>query len=870
MTSEPASRRRSARAVFERLLECAPEARPALLERACGADVALRREVEALLAADRAAPRAFLAGDPARSLGPGIGSEIGGYRLLGNPLGEGGMGTVFAALQSSPRREVALKLVRPGRVSPDALRRFQLEVEALGQLHHPGIAQIHEAGSFEVDGESLPYLAMERVHGLSLFEHARRRGLSRSARLELLARVADAVHHAHLRGVIHRDLKADNVLVVDGGTAGSDERRTEPGQPKILDFGIARVIGSEHGSLHTRTGQVMGTLATMSPEQVAGDPRQVDLRTDVWALGVLLYELLAERPPLDLAGLTLPAAARCIQEDEPEPLGRVERALDGDVARIAARALEKDKERRYPSAQALADDLRRHLAGEPILAGPTSRLWLARKFVRRHRLALGAACAIVMALAVGLVLALHERDRAREALADANAVLEFVNEDLLAAARPVAFGQDVTMGDALDRAAERVAGRFEGRPLVAASIHSTLGSTYARLSRLDAAEHHLRRAQELFAESVPPDHARRLENDRRLGSLAKELLRFDEARALLEHVHATRRAALGPEHPDTLRALASLGALAFATQQNDEAAERYREVVARGEEVLGPTHSTVLNAMETLGILAQQGGEYAEARAWMERVVATRKEHLGESHPETIVSMLNLSSFLRRVGEFARASELIESALRLHDEGGGRGDERTVFTLESIAAHLYGVGRYEEALARYDEALALARELFPEAHPMRAWSAACRGGALMRLGRFDEAEEALRPTYEICVERLGPKHQVTRNALRLLAELARPRGNVEEAELACSELLSLEDALSPFERFDALTLRAQARIDLERFDGAQADLEAAADACAAPEAPAWWRSRLLGVAERLFTAWQRPAELERFRARLAP
>jgi tetratricopeptide (TPR) repeat protein len=254
----------------------------------------------------------------------------------------------------------------------------------------------------------------------------------------------------------------------------------------------------------------------------------------------------------------------------------------------------------------------------------------------------------------------------------------------------------------------------------------------------------------------------------------------------------------------------------------------------------------------------------------MERVVAARKEHLGESHPETIVSILNLSSFLRRVGEFARASELIESALRLHDEGGGRGDERTVFTLESIAAHLYGVGRYEEALARYDEALALARELFPEAHPMRAWSAACRGGALMRLGRFDEAEAALRPTYEVCVERLGPKHQVTCNALRLLAELARARGNVEEAELACSELLSLEGALNPFERFDALTLRAQARTDLERFDGARADLEAAADALDAPEAPRWWRAQLLFAAERLFTAWQRPDELERFRARLAP
>jgi predicted Ser/Thr protein kinase len=394
-------------ALFDQAADLPPAAQRALLDAACADDPGLRAQVEQLLANDarlqaddrtdflqspllRSAPDRPPAGDPATLAGqPPLPAQLGRYRIV-RRLGEGGMGTVYEAEQDDPRRTVALKVMRPGLDSPELRKRFTQEARILGQLHHSGIAQVYDAGA-TADGRL--YFAMEFIRGLPLGEHVRLRGLTPSARLELVARVCDAVEHAHQQGVIHRDLKPANILV------------EESGQPKVLDFGVAYATGGGllDTSAHTRTGQILGTLGYMSPEQVAGDPQAIDTRSDVYALGVILYELLADRLPLPLDHLPLPEVIRVVQEVEPSRLGSINASYRGDVETIVGKALAKDKARRYATAGELAADIRRYLGNEPIHARPPSALYQLRKFARRHKALVGGVVATVLALVLGLV-----------------------------------------------------------------------------------------------------------------------------------------------------------------------------------------------------------------------------------------------------------------------------------------------------------------------------------------------------------------------------------------------------------------------------------------------------------------------------------
>jgi WD40 repeat protein/predicted Ser/Thr protein kinase len=396
-------------AVFDQLADVPADQREAVLRAACGDDLALRAEVERLLALDDdltsvEGQAGFLKSpvirtpcptDPAP--GPALPLQrkftlphhIGRYRIL-RLLGEGGMGAVYEAEQDSPQRAVALKVIRPGLLAPALLKRFAKEVEILGRLHHPGIAQIYEAGVAE-DGQ--PFFAMEYIRGLALGEYARLRALTIQARVELVARVCDAAQHAHDQGVIHRDLKPANILV------------DESGQPKVLDFGVARATDADllTGAGLTKTGQLLGTPNYMSPEQVSGNPAAIDRRADVYALGVILFELLAHALPHQLTNRPLAEAARLILEQDAPRLGSINPELRGDVETIVGKALEKDPARRYPSAAELAADLRRWLAHEPIQARPPSALYHLRKFARRHKALVGGVVATVAALVLGLV-----------------------------------------------------------------------------------------------------------------------------------------------------------------------------------------------------------------------------------------------------------------------------------------------------------------------------------------------------------------------------------------------------------------------------------------------------------------------------------
>ncbi len=403
-------------ALLNEVRELPPARRVAYLDEACGGDAALRGRVLALLAAgsddeceDSFAERSVAAArrgfeEVLASATPDwLPPRIGDYTIV-RQIGRGGMGVVYEAAQASPRRRVALKLLHPMQATPERLRRFRHEAELLGRLQHPGIAQIFESGHYDVGRGPQPFFAMELVEGVDIRTHCERHGLERAARIELLARVADAVQYAHERGVIHRDIKPDNVLVDANGN------------PRILDFGIARASGHSGtlSTLLTEEGQLVGTLAYMAPEQLSQAPDAVTPRVDVYALGVLGFELLVGRLPRELADLSLSQAITLLATSEPAHAGTFDRSLRGDVETILGKALETEPARRYASPGALASDLRRHLAHRPIEARPPSRMYLVRKFTRRHRGLVAGTLTALFALLAGGIAAWIEAHRARD------------------------------------------------------------------------------------------------------------------------------------------------------------------------------------------------------------------------------------------------------------------------------------------------------------------------------------------------------------------------------------------------------------------------------------------------------------------------
>jgi len=695
-----------------------PADRAAYLAGACGTDDALRRDVETLVAAHFRADR-FLTDPPVPPAPPapagaeGPGAVVGPYTLL-EPIGEGGMGVVYVAEQAEPvRRRVALKLIKPGMDSRQVVARFEAERQALALMDHPNIARILDAGT---TASGRPYFAMELVPGEPITDYCDRAALAPRDRLRLFAQVCRAVQHAHQKGIIHRDLKPGNVLVAlhDGTPV-----------PKVIDFGVAKAIGQPltDGSLCTRFAQLVGTPLYMAPEQAALGGLDVDTRVDVYALGVLLYELLTGTTPFNrdaLLRLGLDEVRRIIREEEPPrpsrrvgALGAEERSgacgrrgltdrqlvrlLRGDLDWVSMKALEKDRNRRYESAGAFAADVERFLADEPVEARPASAWYRLRKAARRNRAALAATGLVAATLLAGTAVSIWQavratesrlqaeaaerqatkdrvraeaaEQRARSEAAVARAVNEFLQADLLgqAAATPGeldATGEPyLTVKEALDRASTRIGDRFRTQPLVEAAIRTAIGEAYYKLHADDLAAPHFERAVALRREHLGPDHPDTLRSVFSLAGAWSWAGRHSDAIALFQEAFECRRQALGLDHPDTLTALGRLAGTYAICGQFEHAVRLWEQVAERQRILFGPRAPSTLATLHQLAMCYGGAGRVSESVALYEKVLTDFRHVFGPAAPETIGCTLTFAQIWLRNGQLDRAEGLLRGAL---------------------------------------------------------------------------------------------------------------------------------------------------------------------------------------------------------------
>jgi serine/threonine protein kinase/Flp pilus assembly protein TadD len=809
--------------IFITALEKPTEAeRAAFLEEACAGDERLRSRVAALLRA-HAEPDDILdstrdrfeasgATTPSLSDNEPAGAVVAGrYKLL-EAIGEGGMGTVWMAEQREPvKRLVALKLIKPGMDSRAVLARFEAERQALALMDHPNIAKILDGGTtgrkaegrwmkdeqeignrphssfipYPSSFQDRPYFVMELVKGWPLTEYCDARRLSIKDRLDLFVQICSAVQHAHQKGIIHRDLKPGNVLVTE-----HDGRPV----PKVIDFGLAKALSSA-GALTDRTlctafGTVVGTPLYMAPEQVGSDALDVDTRSDIYALGAILYELLTGTTPLEKQRLkqadweevrrvireqepprpslrlssseTLPSVAASRQTEPP----KLSRLLRGDLDWIVMKALEKDRARRYETAGALARDIERYLHDEPVEASPPSRRYRLRKFARKHRRLIGTAAAFVLLVAAGAGVstwqamrarsaerqALFARDNANEQLrqakrseARANAVLKFFQDKVLSAGRPKGqeggLSRDATVREALDRAEPEIATAFAGEPLVEASVRNTLGVSYWYLGDREKALEEQKRAIALRRQELGPDDPETVGAMNDLAIVLNQVGKFADAQKILEEVVAVKRRALGPEDPLTLKSVNNL-AIALALQGLlEDAVKLLEETLEIQRRIEGPESITTLRSAYNLAIMRRHLGRWAGARPLFDESLQTLRRVFGPDHQDTLRVVNGLGELLLDQRRPAEARALFEEAIEGQKRVLGPTSEETVLTMINLADAARLQGRLAEARKLAEEADALNHRTLGPEHPQTLFGLTILAGIARDEGRLDDARK---------------------------------------------------------------------------------------------------------------------------------
>jgi tetratricopeptide (TPR) repeat protein/predicted Ser/Thr protein kinase len=866
--------------LFEAARCRAESERDAFLAAECGGDEALRCEVRTLLDLHDASPdflrepalgSGFRLPDPhglaAETQGE-IPTRIGPYEIIGI-LGEGGMGTVYTAQQEYPRRTVALKVIRPGVASPAMLRRFEHEAQMLARLQHPGIAQIFEAGTIGGDREARPFFAMELVRGRPLTAYCDEHALGTRDRLALVALVCDAVHCAHQQGVVHRDLKPENILV------------DESAQPKILDFGVARATDSDVQvtTLRTDVGQLLGTVPYMSPEQVVGDSRGLDTRSDVYALGVVCYELLAGRLPLDVRDKTIPEAARIIQEADPTRLSSIDRALRGDVETIVGKALEKDKDRRYASASDLAADIRRYLADKPIVARPASSFYQLRKFTKRNKALVGAAVAVCAALVAGTTLATIGMFRAEHEARRARAVSDFFKETLGGVTPETSRGMvadgplaEMTVVQLLRDAEDKIGASFAGEPELEAEVRLSIGHAYFRLGLFERAEEQQRTAMDLRRETLGEDDPQTLTAASELAFVLSNQGKTAEAEPLLQAAHDGLREALGEADPATLAAATWLAAAFIGNSRYAEAETLLRRTVEVQRDALGADDRETLQSLNQLARVCMWQGRLDEAEVLARGTLeASRRAH-GPDDITGLYASYMLTWALLQQRRHVEAEIIARQTVDGYRRVFGETHPYVPHVTSALAAILGAKGEVDEAERLFASVLRSQREELDPDHWYTFVTAELYGRFLNDLGRFDESEPLLREAVGTAGRSLGPHHPRTFAVQTTHARALRGLGRAEEAESVARYVVeTMERELPENIRLPASRCEhGRCLTALGRYGEAEEELLSVYERERRLFGPASVGTQgCLDALVALYAAWDRPQEAQAWREKLA-